>query len=68
MISLDIVIQSHLSDSLIEISTGNTECANNRIRFVKHLLHLRSNEEIGDRIDYDQLDELWKETVNSQNI
>jgi hypothetical protein len=59
-ISIDIVIQSHLSDAAIEIQS-NPEQATNRIQFVKRLIHEIS---INKRISEDRLDRLWIETVN----
>jgi hypothetical protein len=64
-ISVNLVIQSHLSDSMIEISTGQEDLAFNRIKFVKHLLYLQSINEIGTRITETKLNKLWKETVIS---
>ena len=62
-ISIEIIIQSHLSDSVVEINNNYPESAINRIQFVKKLLHLRSIGKIGDRIDDEMLDQLWIETI-----
>lgn len=60
-IPIDIVIQSHLADAIIEIQF-NPEQAAKRIHFVKRLIHEIS---IDTRIPEDRLDLLWKETINS---
>jgi hypothetical protein len=62
-ISIEIVIQSHLSDSIVEINNHCPESAINRIQFVKKLLHLQSTGKIGHRIDDEMLDQLWIETI-----
>jgi hypothetical protein len=67
-ISIDLVVQSHLSDSMVEISNKQGDTAYNRIKFVKKLLHLRSINKIGHRIDEEFLDQLWEETINSKDI
>jgi hypothetical protein len=64
-ISVNLVIQSHLSDSLVEISNNQENLAFNRIRFVKRLHQLQSSKKIAERISEDELNILWKETVNS---
>jgi hypothetical protein len=62
-ISIEIVIQSHLSDSIVEINNNYPESAINRIQFVKKLLNLQSTGKIGHRIDDEMLDQLWIETI-----
>jgi hypothetical protein len=62
-ISIEIVIQSHLSDSIVEINNNYPESAINRIQFVKKLLNLRSTGKIGHRIDDEMLEQLWIETI-----
>jgi hypothetical protein len=59
-ITLSIVINSHLSDSLIEMSF-NPELAKNRIRFVKILTHRFSD--LNQRVSEDELNKIWKEEV-----
>ena len=51
-----IVMQSHLSDGLMEIGF-NPEMAAKRIRFVKRLLNLDDTKRLTD----EELDELWNE-------
>ena len=53
--SKDIVMQSHLSDALIELGFDPALAAK-RIRFVKRLINLDE-----DRITEDKLNELWRE-------
>lgn len=57
-IPLQIVINSHLSDSLIEISY-NPQLAKDRIRFVK-ILTIRYND-LNERIDEEELNKIWNE-------
>lgn len=59
-ITLSIVINSHLSDSLIEMSF-NPELAKDRIRFVKILTHRFSD--LNQRVSEDELNKIWKEEV-----
>lgn len=61
-ITLSIVIQSHLSDSLIETSF-NPEQANLRIRFVKYLIN-RFGDDINQRVDIDKVYSKFKETIS----
>jgi predicted lipase len=58
--NLSIVIQSHLSDSLIETSF-NVEQANLRIRFVKYLIN-RFGDDINQRVDIDKVFNEFLET------
>ena len=59
-VTLSIVIQSHLSDSLIETSF-NVEQANLRIRFVKYLIN-RFSDDINQRVDIDKVYSEFLET------
>ncbi len=59
-VTLSIVIQSHLSDSLIETSF-NPEQANLRIRFVKYLIN-RFSDDINQRVDIDKVYSKFLET------
>ena len=61
-VTLSIVIQSHLSDSLIETSF-NPEQANLRIRFVKYLIN-RFVDDINQRVDIDKVYSKFKETIS----
>ena len=61
-VTLAIVIQSHLSDSLIETSF-NPEQANLRIRFVKYLIN-RFGDDINQRVDIDKVYSKFKETIS----
>jgi hypothetical protein len=61
-VTLSIVIQSHLSDSLIETSF-NPEQANLRIRFVKYLIN-RFGDDINQRVDIDKVYSKFKETIS----
>jgi hypothetical protein len=63
-ISIDIVIQSHLSDALVEISNDQSDIAYNRVLFAKRLIQLRGLGKINERISEEKLNEIWKETVN----
>ena len=59
-IKLSIVIQSHLSDMLVENSIGNTELITNRIRFIKHLLFHNHNKPLSEVcMDEDELNRIW---------
>lgn len=60
-IPLQIVINSHLSDSLIEISF-NPQLAKDRIRFVKILTNRFSD--LSERIEEDVLNKIWQEELN----
>jgi hypothetical protein len=60
-ISLQIVINSHLSDALIEISF-NPQLAKDRIRFVKILTNRFSD--LNERIEEDVLNKIWQEELN----
>ncbi len=60
-IPLQIVINSHLSDSLIEISF-NPKLAKDRIRFVKILTNRFSD--LSERIEEDVLNKIWQEEIN----
>jgi hypothetical protein len=60
-IPLQIVINSHLSDSLIEISF-NPQLAKDRIRFVKILTNRFSD--LNERIEEDVLNKIWQEELN----
>ena len=60
-ISLQIVINSHLSDALIEISF-NPQLAKDRIRFVKILTNRFSD--LNERIEEDVLNKIWQEEFN----
>lgn len=60
-IPLQIVINSHLSDSLIEISF-NPQLAKDRIRFVKILTNKFSD--LNERIEEDVLNKIWQEELN----
>ena len=53
MVLLSIVIQSHLSDSLIETSF-NIKQANERIRFVKYLIN-RFGDDIQQEVDIEKV-------------
>jgi len=59
-ITLSIVINSHLSDSLIEVSF-NPELAKDRIRFVKILTNRFSD--LNQRISEDELNKIWREEI-----
>ena len=59
-IPLYIVVNSHLSDSLIEIGF-NPELASKRIRFVKVLTNMFSD--LSQRIEEDELNRIWKEKI-----
>ena len=59
-IPLYIVVNSHLSDSLIEIGF-NPELASQRIRFVKVLTNMFSD--LSQRIEEDELNRIWKEKI-----
>ena len=59
-IPLYIVVNSHLSDSLIEIGF-NPELARQRIRFVKVLTNMFSD--LSQRIEEDELNRIWKEKI-----
>jgi hypothetical protein len=60
-IPLYIVINSHLSDSLIEISF-NPELARNRIQFVKVLTNMFTD--LTERISEEELNKIWDEKIN----
>ena len=60
-IPLQIVINSHLSDSLIEISF-NPKLAKDRIRFVKILTNRFSD--LSERIEEDVLNKILQEEIN----
>jgi len=60
-IPLQIVINSHLSDALIEISF-NPQLAKDRIRFVKILTNRFSD--LNERIEEDVLNKIWQEELN----
>jgi hypothetical protein len=60
-IPLQIVINSHLSDSLIEISF-NPQLAKDRIRFVKILTNRFPD--LSERIEEDVLNKIWQEELN----
>lgn len=60
-IPLQIVINSHLSDALIEISF-NPQLAKDRIRFVKILTNRFSD--LNERIEEDVLNKIWQEEFN----
>lgn len=60
-IPLQIVINSHLSDALIEISF-NPQLAKDRIRFVKILTNKFSD--LNERIEEDVLNKIWQEELN----
>lgn len=60
-IPLYIVVNSHLSDSLIEIGF-NPELASQRIRFVKVLTNMFSD--LSQRIEEEELNRIWKEKIN----
>lgn len=64
-VSVNLIVQSHLSDALVEIANHQEDTAYNRIKFVKHLLHLQSTNKIGSRISEERLNRMWNETVNS---
>jgi hypothetical protein len=59
-ISLNIVVNSHLSDSLIEV-TFNPELAKDRIRFVKILINRYPN--LDQRISEETLNKIWEEEI-----
>jgi len=59
-IPLYIVVNSHLSDSLIEMDF-NPELASQRIRFVKVLTNMFSD--LSQRIEEDELNRIWKEKI-----
>ena len=59
-IPLYIVVNSHLSDSLIEMGF-NPELASQRIRFVKVLTNMFSD--LSQRIEEDELNRIWKEKI-----
>jgi hypothetical protein len=61
MVRLSIVIQSHLSDSLIETSF-NVEQANHRIRFVKYLIN-RFGDDIQQEVDIDEVYSTFLESI-----
>lgn len=60
-IPLQIVINSHLSDALIEISF-NPQLAKDRVRFVKILTNKFSD--LNERIEEDVLNKIWQEELN----
>lgn len=60
-IPLQIVINSHLSDALIEISF-NPQLAKDRIRFVKILTNRFPD--LSERIEEDVLNKIWREELN----
>lgn len=60
-IRLSIVINSHLSDALIEMEF-NPELSAKRIRFVKVLTNMFSDLNI--RVTEDELNKIWKEKIN----
>jgi len=59
-ISLNIVVNSHLSDSLIEV-TFNPKLAKDRIRFVKILINRYPN--LDQRISEETLNKIWEEEI-----
>ena len=59
-IPLYIVVNSHLSDSLIEMGF-NPELASQRIRFVKVLTNMFSD--LSQRIEEDELNRIWDEKI-----
>jgi hypothetical protein len=60
-ITLSIVINSHLSDALIEVSY-NPELAIKRIQFVKILTHKFPN--LNERVSEDELNNIWEKNIN----
>jgi hypothetical protein len=62
-VKISMVINSHLSDALIEIN-HNPELAAARIRFVRRLMMLTSSGEIGPEVPKEFLNRLWQD-VNS---
>jgi len=61
-INLSIVIQSHLSDLLMENEIGRTDLVPHRIRFLKELLFQYRTQPI-DKVEVEEseLNRLWKE-------
>lgn len=59
-IRLQIVVNSHLSDSLIEMSF-NPQLAAQRIRFVKVLTNMF--QDLDQRIEEDELNRIWVENI-----
>jgi hypothetical protein len=59
-VKLSIVIQSHLSDMLLENEMGRTDMVSHRIRFIKELLFQYRTQPLNDvQIDEVELDKLW---------
>jgi hypothetical protein len=59
-ISVNLIVQSHLSDAIIETST-NPEMAAKRLHFIKQVLMTKSSAE---KISEEKLDEIW-EAINN---
>jgi hypothetical protein len=58
------VIQSHLSDAILEMGS-NPRLAQTRLQFCKFLLNLQKREFFeGDRIPDDQLNRIWNSFIN----
>ena len=64
-IKVKIAVQSHLSDSLIEVETRNPFMAQRRIRFVKFLI--AKYPDLNVEIDEDELDVMWYEANFNSN-
>ena len=59
-ISVNLVVQSHLSDAIIE-AASNPRMAAIRLQFVKQILMTKSSSE---KISEKKLDEIWKAVNN----
>lgn len=62
-VKASIVVQSHLSDSLVEITSTSGVTAIARLRFVKYII----NECKGDLNQEINADELWEEFYAKEN-
>lgn len=63
-VNLQTVILSHLNDLSFEVSVGETEYVEDRIKFIKHLLFTYGSVSLSDtRLTNDELNEIWKKEV-----
>ncbi|MCD0480365.1 hypothetical protein LPB90_18155 [Chryseobacterium sp. LC2016-29] len=63
-ITLKIVLQSHLSDAIIELQTKNPDLVESRLDFCKHLIHKYGDLDMG--IKEVDLNNLWTKVWNSK--
>lgn len=64
-VKLITVIQSHLSDAILEMSIGSPESAKDRILFVKRLTFF--NEDLNELVSDDYLNDQWQEMYKNRH-